>query len=341
MQRGDLKIDALCAVAGVCPDLVEGLLHTLNDRSGLGLPAGQRADHVDGGIGTLDVLRVAHDDMDPGSLKLLHLLVGLGHGAHEQHLRLERDDLLDVRVVAGLDGGNVQDLRRIVAVFAAADQQIARAQRVEDLTVGGRQRDDALCGRVQRDLAAGHVGQRDGGGGVLCFRFLCGSRFFFCGGRCFRFRSRLALGGFFLCRLRLRGAAGQHGQQHHRRQQQGKKLILFHNSISLFVIKRLPAAFVRMEGSIFYLQTGDLSSFRASRPVSANASGGPIFSALPEKMGKKRGAGLRLVHPAGAVHASTRFIVTASTHTHPTGAMVRAACYGTPNLQAAAIQYLR
>ena len=220
-------------------------------------------------------------------------------------------------------------------------QQIARAQRVEDLTVGGRQRDDALCGRVQRDLPAGHVGQGNGGGGVLCFRFLCGSRFFFCGGRCFRFRSRLALGGFFLCRLRLRGAAGQHGQQHHRRQQQGKKLILFHNSISLFVIKRLPAAFVRMEGPIFYLQTGDLSSFRASRPVSANASGGSIFSALPEKMGKKRGAGLRLVHPAGAVHASTRFIVAASTHTHPTGAMVRAACYGTPNLQAAAIQYLR
>ena len=58
-------------------------------------------------------------------------------------------------------------------------------------------------------------------------------------------------------------------------------------------------------------------------------------------MGKKRGAGLRLVHPAGAVHASTRFIVAASTHTHPTGAMVRAACYDTPNLQAAAIQYLR
>ena len=96
-----------------------------------------------------------------------------------------------------------------------------------------------------------------------------------------------------------------------------------------------------MEGSTFYLQMRDLSSFRASRPVSANASGGPIFSALPEKMGKKRGAGLRLVYPAGAVHASTRFIVAASTHTHPTGAMVRAACYGTPNLQAAAIQYLR
>ena len=340
MQRGDLKIDALCAVAGVCLDLVEGLLHTLDNGRGLGLPANQLADHADGGIGTLDVLRVAHDDADAGGLQLLHLLVGLGHGAHEQHLRLERDDLLDVRVVAGLDGGNVQDLRRIVAVFAAADQQIARAQRVEDLTVGGRQRDDALCGRVQRDLAAGHVGQGNGGGGVLCFRLFRGSRVFFGrGGLCFR--SRLGLCRLNRSGLCLGGAAGQHGQQHHRCQQQGKKLILFHNSISLFVIKRLPAAFVRMEGSIFYLQTRDLSSFRASRPVSANASGGPIFSALPETMGKKRGAGLRLVHPAGAVHASTRFIVAASTHTHPTGAMVRAACYGTPNLQAAAIQYLR
>ena len=35
------------------------------------------------------------------------------------------------------------------------------------------------------------------------------------------------------------------------------------------------------------------------------ASGGPIFSVLPEKMGEKRGAGVRLVRTAGAVQAGT------------------------------------
>ena len=37
------------------------------------------------------------------------------------------------------------------------------------------------------------------------------------------------------------------------------------------------------------------------------ASGGPIFSALPEKKGEKRGAGTRLVRPAGTVQAGTCF----------------------------------
>ena len=37
------------------------------------------------------------------------------------------------------------------------------------------------------------------------------------------------------------------------------------------------------------------------------ASGGPIFSVLPEKMGEKRGAGTRLVRPAGTVQAGTCF----------------------------------
>jgi len=37
------------------------------------------------------------------------------------------------------------------------------------------------------------------------------------------------------------------------------------------------------------------------------ASGGPIFSALPEKKGEKRGAWLRLVRAAGAIQASPDF----------------------------------
>ena len=62
------------------------------------------------------------------------------------------------------------------------------------------------------------------------------------------------------------------------------------------------------------------------------ASGGPFFSVLPEKKGEKRGAWLRLVHTAGAAQAGTYFIVVTNTHTHSTGASVRAACYGTPDL---------
>ena len=73
--------------------------------------------------------------MHARSLQLLDLLVGLGHGAHEQDLRLQLDDLLDVGVAAGLDSRDLGHFRRIVAVFAAADQQIARADGVEDLAV--------------------------------------------------------------------------------------------------------------------------------------------------------------------------------------------------------------
>ena len=67
----------------------------------------------------------------------------------------------------------------------------------------------------------------------------------------------------------------------------------------------------------------------AANLQAGDASGGPIFSVLPEKIGEKRGAWLRLVHTAGAVQVSTYFIVSANTHTYPTGAGLRAACYGT------------
>ena len=50
-----------------------------------------------------------------------------------------------------------------------------------------------------------------------------------------------------------------------------------------------------------FAHSGD--SFRRSR--FRRASGGPIFSVLPEKMGEKRGAGVRLVRTAGAFQAGT------------------------------------
>ena len=71
-------------------------------------------------------------------------------------------------------------------------------------------------------------------------------------------------------------------------------------------------------------------SFRRGR--FRRVSGGPFFSALPEKKGEKRGARTRLVPAAGAVQVGTNFSVVASTYTHPTGAILRAACHGTPSL---------
>ena len=62
------------------------------------------------------------------------------------------------------------------------------------------------------------------------------------------------------------------------------------------------------------------------------ASGGPIFSLAREKIGEKRALGYGLVRAAGTVQASTNFLVVANTHSHPTGAMVRAACHGTPEI---------
>ena len=79
----------------------------------------------------------------------------------------------------------------------------------------------------------------------------------------------------------------------------------------------------------------------AANLQAGDASGGPIFSVLPEKIGEKRGAWLRLVHPAGTIQAGIDFSVITNTHSHPTGAMVRAACYGTPSLIAVAFELLR
>ena len=63
-----------------------------------------------------------------------------------------------------------------------------------------------------------------------------------------------------------------------------------------------------------------------------DASGGHIFSLAREKIWKKRVLWTRLVPTADAVQVSTNFLVVVDTHTPPTDAMVRAACYGTPGL---------
>ena len=75
--------------------------------------------------------------------ELLDLILGLRHRAHQQHLRRKRDDLLDIRLHAGLHGGHVQHLRRIVAEFAAANEQIPRTDGVEHFAVRRAERDHA------------------------------------------------------------------------------------------------------------------------------------------------------------------------------------------------------
>ena len=64
---------------------------------------------------------------------------------------------------------------------------------------------------------------------------------------------------------------------------------------------------------------------------------GKLHPFLPqEKRYGKKSAWARLAHPADIVRVSTEFLVVTNTHTHLTGAMVRAACYGAPNLIAVA-----
>ena len=72
-----------------------------------------------------------------------------------------------------------------------------------------------------------------------------------------------------------------------------------------------------------------------------HVSDGPFFSVLPEKNGEKRGAGLRFGACCGCSLGKPLFSVTANTHSHPTGTMVRAACYGASDLQVAAFERLR
>ena len=56
-----------------------------------------------------------------------------------------------------------------------------------------------------------------------------------------------------------------------------------------------------------------------------------LFSCKRKDRGEKS-AWTRLVRAADTIQVSTNFIVVANTHRYLTTAMVRAACYGTPNL---------
>ena len=152
--------------------------------------------------------------MDTGVLKRLDLLFGLRHRAHNEHLRFESDDLFNVGLIAGLHGGDLLHFRGVVAVGAAADEQVDAAERADDLAVGRRERNDARGGLFERDLAAGHIGHGDGGVFRRGFGSLRGSfgRF----GRRFR---RGGLGAL---------AAGREREQHHGCQNNGKDLFGVH-----------------------------------------------------------------------------------------------------------------
>ena len=55
------------------------------------------------------------------------------------------------------------------------------------------------------------------------------------------------------------------------------------------------------------------------------ASGGPVFSALPEKKGEKRGAWLRLVRPASEFRQTPMFQFGVPLGGHLTYVLIRAA----------------
>ena len=79
---------------------------------------------------------------------------------------------------------------------------------------------------------------------------------------------------------------------------------------------------------------------RSVEAVSDALSAAISFLSQEKRYGKKS-AWTRLAHPADIVRVSTEFLVVTNTHTHLTGTMVRAACYGSPNLWVVALEYLR
>ena len=220
-QRRNLKVNGL--FLAVIRDLrgngVERRLHGIADEIRFLLLAKQLADHIDSFIDALDVLCVADDDLDARILKLLDLLLALRHRGHHEHLRLQRKDLLDVGVIAGLHGRNVHDLGRIVTVFTAADKLIARAEGIDDLAVRSSQGNDAISWLFQRDLAAGHIGNGHGSRFFLVLFFLCGR--VNDGLILVRFRQRHRVLRVLCLRL---GAACHQARQHAHCKQQRKKL---------------------------------------------------------------------------------------------------------------------
>ena len=80
---------------------------------------------------------------------------------------------------------------------------------------------------------------------------------------------------------------------------------------------------------------------RSVEAVFSTSLAAPFFPPCRKRRGEKRGAGVRFGACCGAVQGSTCFIAVTNTRTHPTGAMVRAACYGTTDLQIIAFELLR
>ena len=165
LERGHLEVHRPAGRLALRGDCIKRGLHIRNQRLGLRVPARQRADHADRRIHALDIVGVADDHLHAVLLKHADLFHRLGHVAHEHHLRLEREDFLDVGLRAGLNDRHCGNRLRVVAVRAAADEQAFAAQRAEDFAVGRRQRDDALRRLAERDLAAIHIG--DGNGRAL------------------------------------------------------------------------------------------------------------------------------------------------------------------------------
>ena len=158
LQGGYLKVHGFAALPAGSGDVVKGGLHVRHHRFGLHVPAHHRADHADGGIHARDVLGAADHHLHAVFLQLLHLLLALGHVAHEHHLGRQGKDFLHVGFRAGLHHRHGQNRLGIVAVFAAAHQRVRAPQGAEDFAVGGGQRHHSGCRAVKGDFPSVHVG---------------------------------------------------------------------------------------------------------------------------------------------------------------------------------------
>ncbi len=96
---------------------------------------GKPSEELYGGIYPFYILSIGDNNLDARVLKHAYLLLGLRHGAHDKHLRLQVDDLFYVGLRTGRDCRNIKNLLRIITVSSASYDQIARAYGIQYLTV--------------------------------------------------------------------------------------------------------------------------------------------------------------------------------------------------------------
>ena len=190
--------------------------------------AGNLAYKLYGYINMVYILGVALNYPYAGLLYLVDYVLILVHSACYKHVRLKGNYLLNIGLGTGFYSGDIERLRRIIAVCAAAYHYVARTYGIHYLAHVGAEDDGLLGGPFKHHLAAKHIGN----GYALCIRLI---------GRC-RLLGRDSLGSDLGGLFRLGSVcggfllAGGKAYAHRQCSQKGNDLgKVFHGCISSFL----------------------------------------------------------------------------------------------------------